>query len=624
MPRAARHGRLGSFGGVLAVLCTVFLAPPLQATVAPAVALEGTAPIAGVVRAAGRPLAKIPLLIRGLSGAAASVARLVKSEVDGTFCWADAPAGVYTVVAVVPGFRPAVHQILHRVGERIVSFVPFELERESLGVVPSSPSGGLDPWSARAATQGDVLRDAPSVREAPPVQAASLADLRPAATAPLPVRGTVSSLQGIASEGAGTVSETAIEMRGRLGEGLRWGVAGAYQSTRSSQAALGGEGARIAIDVLPDDDQSIRVSSRRQVWSPARVAQHAVDWSAATGDSSRASVSARVVNQENVAPDSALGELFGRSSSSVEVTARYQTDLDAGRFVRVLVGYRAGRDDEGLYSARADREARLGGVAGVRLFDRLVVEGGGTGELSGGFRGITPELGLRLEAAQGLVLFGFASRRFERRDETAPVRSFVGWDPSEILFATSALYRAGFRITSQTMGTLEVQGTHRELGDNFQLILDPEMFERFDALVLLTGDRADELSSAIVLAVAPRLSARFSVQAGTVRGEHATAITRNEARYLVSGASFLVSPTGTSLGVRYRSWEQELGFLAGVRSLAADAVDLSATQVLPIPLLESWGSEWRALFNLEVGRRDDGDGVSRANRRMSGGLSLAF
>ena len=109
------------------------------------------APLSGIVRADGRPVPGATLVVRGVTAGGAMFMRLVKSEPDGTFVLPDAAEGLYTVLSVVPGFRPAVARLFHRpaAAEGALSFVRLDLERPS-GVLPETATGALDAWGARA------------------------------------------------------------------------------------------------------------------------------------------------------------------------------------------------------------------------------------------------------------------------------------------------------------------------------------------------------------------------------------------------------------------------------------------------------------------------------------------
>ncbi|MCM3876539.1 MAG: carboxypeptidase-like regulatory domain-containing protein, partial [Thermoanaerobaculia bacterium] len=128
----------------------------------PAVAGEAgarRAPLSGIVRAGGVPVPGVSLIVRGVTAGGATVVKFLKSDRDGTFVLGDAAEGLYTVLSVVPGFRPALARVMHRaVPDGALSFVRLDLEPPA-GILPEMTGGPLDVWIARAVAPGDVLRD---------------------------------------------------------------------------------------------------------------------------------------------------------------------------------------------------------------------------------------------------------------------------------------------------------------------------------------------------------------------------------------------------------------------------------------------------------------------------------
>ncbi|MCL4807943.1 MAG: carboxypeptidase regulatory-like domain-containing protein, partial [Thermoanaerobaculia bacterium] len=122
---------------MIAGFVVAILAAPLHG--APGGEAAATAPLSGVLRADRDPLAGVSLVVQGLSGAAASVVRVLKTDAEGTFCLADARPGIYSILAAVPGFRSATAQVLHRATGDSLSFVRLDLDRERRGVLPSGP-----------------------------------------------------------------------------------------------------------------------------------------------------------------------------------------------------------------------------------------------------------------------------------------------------------------------------------------------------------------------------------------------------------------------------------------------------------------------------------------------------
>ena len=617
---------------VLAGCVTALLAA--SALGAPGEGPESSAPLSGVLRAEGVPLAGVSLVVRGLTGAAATVVRILKTDAEGTFCLANATPGVYSVLAAVPGFRSASAQILHRTTANSLSFVRLDLDRDRRGVLPAGPGGALDPWAARAVLAGDVLRDQALAEGSPtpapasgPIAAASASRSRVAA---YPFGGSVASLQGFAAEGGGARSQTSLDVRGSLGGGVRWDLSGEYDRVMSQGGEMLGGASSVALDLLPSESQSIRVSSRRSEIpsldsADARLDSHSVDWTASRNNGSRASVSARLLSHRNLEFAALPKALFHQQGSALEVDARYRSELGEGRFVRVHAGYRSDVvEGSGAGAPRPDREARIGGVAGIRLLDALLVEAGGTGDYSAASRGVAPELTLSVEALAGLTVFGFASRRFEQRVPGALASGIVGVDDADLVRATRALYRAGARLESHSAGRLELEASRREISEAFQLLLDTDLIDRVDALYLFPGDVADEASGSLTFAIKENVSTRLALLGGRVYGDGmAAGTTSNDARYWVSSARIDVLPSGTSVSVRYRLLEQELGAGAEAYSNSRESVDVTLAQEIPIRILRG-SSRWQALFSIAMGSRQEGLADAKPNRQLAGGLSLSF
>ena len=136
---------------------------------------------------------------------------------------------------------------------------------------------------------------------------------------------------------------------------------------------------------------------------------------------------------------------------------------------------------------------------------------------------------------------------------------------------------------------------------------------------------ADEVTGALTVAVKADVAARLSLQGGRVTGDGSLpGSMRNEARYWISSARFDVHPSGTSVAVRYRLLEQELGASVDAYQNGRESVDVTLAQEIPIPILRALGSRWQALFSMEVGSRTEGDAEPRQNRQMAGGLALSF
>jgi len=118
--------------------------------------------------------------------------------------------------------------------------------------------------------------------------------------------------------------------------------------------------------------------------------------------------------------------------------------------------------------------------------------------------------------------------------------------------------------------------------------------------------------------IADGVNARLGGRVGTIRGEREGTIQSDQASFGIAEAAVHLSTTRTTVGVGYRTVSQQLTRGGAVLRNDLSAVDVSLAQTIPLPILRSLDSEWRALLNLEMGRRRQGEDVERANRRLAG------
>src|SRR5258706_6635201 len=96
------------------VAAGVGVRPALAGSPAGLVPVDASAaPLSGIVRAGGAPLAGATVLVRGVIAGIASPVRILKTDPDGTWVVPSAARGLYTVMTLVPGFLPAIPRVLH-------------------------------------------------------------------------------------------------------------------------------------------------------------------------------------------------------------------------------------------------------------------------------------------------------------------------------------------------------------------------------------------------------------------------------------------------------------------------------------------------------------------------------
>jgi hypothetical protein len=317
--------------------------------------------------------------------------------------------------------------------------------------------------------------------------------------------------------------------------------------------------------------------------------------------------------------------LFARESNAVDVAARYQTELSSSTFARVSLAYRSAVNEFAGQASPFDRETRAGAVAGVRLLDVFVIEAGGTGDMSERSRGVTPELTLAIATRDGWKIYGFAARRFERLlDGDVPLPGEAGTDEADLTRRSRTLYKTGLRWQSSEGENVSIEASRRELTGTYRLLFDPDFLDRLDSLYFFANDVATDVSFGATARLGKALDGRVAMRAGKLSGAREGVIQSDDATWGVAQAAIRVRATDTSLGLGYRVVMQSLTRGTAVLHNDLEAVDLTLGQSIPLAALRSIGSDLRALFSVELGKRREGEDEEKLNRRLAGGFAVSF
>ncbi len=579
-------------------------------------------------------LAGVSVIARAVTLAGEFSIRVVTSDQDGTFVLPNAPAGVYTLLAAAPRLPFAVARVIHSSSPEAVSFVLLDFG-ETPGILPATSRGKVDPFVARAMTQGDVLRDAAAILAAlddPPAEAktSQVGSGKATSATRLPVRASVASTAGFGTAGAPARSDTTVEVGGNIGEQVRWGVDGRYSRLDIASATPAGDASRFDVSLASGDSQNLHLTTQRQVRlpdenDPERFAAHTLDWSASTGERSQASITARLVSQSNAFRQGAAGDLFARASDQMDLYAGYDTDFGDRWSVRLSAAYRhaAAPEFAGVTEISLS-ETRVGAVGVAHVFPALSVEAGATSDLSDQTRGITPEFRITLHPGSRFRIYASAAHRFEQRQYVGTPWAQVSTDEVDLARISSSYFAGGLRYDTPAGTAVVLEVSRRDVTGIYRLLLDADFFERQDSLYFLPGDVATQLSSSATGRIGSHLEGRLSARVGRVTGERAATIQTDDGRWAIASAGLHLLPTGTTVGFGYRVVSQIL--VRGDQSIRNDlsAFDVTLSQALPIPLLRALASDWRALLSVEVGKRRDGEEEEKPNRRLAGGLAVSF
>ena len=221
-------------------------------------------------------------------------------------------------------------------------------------------------------------------------------------------------------------------------------------------------------------------------------------------------------------------------------------------------------------------------------------------------------------------MYGFASRRFERLADGFVRPGEAGTDEADLTRRSRSLYRAGAGWQNHQGEEVSVEVSRRELTGTYRLLFDADFLDRLDSLYFFPNDVATDAALTVSARLGQAFDGRVAVRAGMLSGSRDGVISSDEASWSAAQAAIRVRATDTSIGVGYRSVTQALLRSGTTLRNDIDAMDVTLAQGLPIPALRAIGSDCRALFSVEVGKRRQGEDEEKTDRRLAGGLALSF
>jgi hypothetical protein len=622
-------------------------------------------PISGVVRHQKAPVSGALVIAYNLGDS--SLTRM-KTEADGTFVLASAPAGVYELIAYKRGFEPAMQRLWHQAASDQVSAVSLSLTRKGGDRPPAETPVTM--WELRDRLPTDVLRELgieppQSTASAPPpspMDGVAAAPGTPAAPASLSaaavpisryLAGEVSTMTDVASATSGTagLSRAAVGLHGGLPNGWQYGISGDYATLapggEADPGVTTGNAAGLALDVAPSAAEKLRLSTRRNSLSfgdaPASLQSHAVTWSRGNEEGRVESVGARYIEEANLYRATALGTtLFPLASRTWEVNAQYGRAATDTPGVAVAMTYRhreasvgpSGVGIDGAFLQTAP-DADLAASTSVNVTDRMQFQGGVVARYlgaGGSAYGIAPAATVSYDLGPA-TLWVRGLYRVAGSTANPTVMPRIGSIEDSLEPAATQSYAIGLSQRTGTDSFLQLEVSEQRMGELVRAFFEGDFLTDFDSLYLLDGNTVRQYRATVQKRLTDKLAGSLTVRYGSIDGEVSSqsgvyyGITGNTGHFYSARAAVEVLPTRTGFAVLVRSLRQDLQTPASVLANDSDKLALSVAQDLSIVGLSPFGADWKLLVAFEQAH---GTAVSEPTEenatanRLLGGVAVAF
>ncbi|HXG57506.1 MAG TPA: carboxypeptidase-like regulatory domain-containing protein [Thermoanaerobaculia bacterium] len=567
------------------------------------VPLPGAMQVLGSVRNAARPVANALVIALNLADFAATQTYTTS---DGTFALPPLPSGIYKIVAVKPGFLPAITTLLPT---RPSQKITLALENEK---GPRKKTASQELWEIRGSLPPDVLRELDALMGEP----AAVAFQAPR------FQGEMRSLTGVATADAPGFAQTEVGVRSRIGEKAKIGVRGNVHriDDPADDERFGAplaESAAMAMEFSPGEHDVYRITSLKTWWryrdgagasGQADVRAHDFEW-----EHGPARVHVRYFGHQNLfAVNPAGSDLF-------EITGD-TTVLQTGRN-DISVSLRVTQEN-----LRSDpdvplRLANISANGAVDLSPSFVLQYGLASRIGAEGTEWAPRTGLewRFGKSASLVASGmYKVGEREKQSVLLPMIIAAGRDDTRVL----PRYTWSFGVVSgeESSARFSAVATITAVDAPLRVLL-ADGFEPFwDGLHV----DADDVRRDLRVSYRRELGGKFSVDVATSAGTASKGGKGGDASkvYLTGDLQSIYLPTGTSLVVSYRGIRQPQPARAG--EYRSQRVNVRMAQPLQLPL------DLTLLVGLEVVRAEnspflvdpvESDGVSR---KYVGGLALNF
>ncbi len=578
----------------------------------------------------------------------------VSTDTQGNFLFRDLPAGLYKVIAHKAGFLPAV-VLLTRTTAQSHQFVELQLAAaESLA--PHDRLAGEDFWSLRARIPADVLRDIQRA-EAQLVAAESLGgDGRSTALEEAPFQASMAAMTGldqVPGAGEGQISRGRLGIEGRLGD-LQVGLSGDYWQLAPGAAAGHGMALRdaqasaVSLEVGHGPDSRLNLSTRTSRLSaaqdggdvlPVGLEQYRVSWSQALGENGRSQFAAQYTTENNYHRHGGIDPIdIPEASRTWGFEGSYATSLGERADLAAGVRYRERQagDFDGVLALPGDERVDLFGRGGLRVQPAVLVEYGLYTTFHDGTLSLTPRGGVVVQLGDAWQAAGSVSQRAYEDPGPRFLPDFVPTlyqEPETCEQAGDDCYELRLSRQRGEDDLFSVSAVQRTLGETLRLYFSEDVFDRFDSLYLVRGDRLRELQVEWSRRLAPQVYTRFESSlaeggGGRFRATDAQPY-ENQVRYAVSSLDTRFTATSTGVFLAFHQLSQELrpvhGSAPAPRKL--ERLQLQVSQDLNVLL--DLAAEWAVQLDMELSRGATSvavptDDEESLRRRIMGGIAVKF
>jgi hypothetical protein len=600
--------------------------------------VENTPGLGGLVRSSDGPLGSARVYAYQVTEL--TLTRATTGD-DGRFLFRTLPAGVYKIIAHKVGFVPAV-VLFTRATHSAADFLEFDLAAEQA----TSFTGTEDFWSIRRRIPGDVLREIELAEAVQEGDAAVIAD--PMSSLAFETE-MMAGLDDNAAAGSSQLTSGRIGLQGRVGR-LLLELDGRFDQLRpESQPSSGDlltEGRTNSLDfsLANGSSSAVQFHTVRHtldhhplMGKPVDFERYQVRWQKDLPSGAASHVSAQYFEESGFhgqGPVKPAG--LPEGSRTLHVNGTYRQDIGERLAVRTGVSYQEMLLDTDLgqtLPGLSRQRLNAFGIGSTALGSGVVVEYGLYSMLLDGTFALAPHGGVVVNLGDEWKAEAVARQRF--RSETPGLGSFAVAhfrNPESDPGGEEHYYRVGIKGVSEEGETVQLEATHRQIGDTLRIFFTEDFFDQIESVYLVQGDELPEIHVALSRHLAPRilttLESNIATGGGGVLVTSDQSSYRNAVSYVITSLDTQFQQTSTGVFVALHRVEQRLDPIGeSVRGpdVKLDKLQLKLSQELDY--FFDLGTELAVLLNLELSRGDLVYGRALADdlhRRIAGGVAVRF